>query len=108
MLPFCGNYVSPPPDLASVEQALASFKTDMTILRRDSVTRDLPAEAVERVFSLSSGFEQIGCNLSELAGRVRELAEERRPQPVTGIATAAYPKRAIGIPASSRRGSRRL
>jgi uncharacterized membrane protein YccC len=66
---------SAPPDLAPVEQALASFAAGIAALRRDGVTRDLPVEAVERVFGLAFGFEQIGRNLSELTGRVRELVE---------------------------------
>jgi uncharacterized membrane protein YccC len=66
---------SAPPDLAPVEQALASFAAGIAGLRRDGVTRDLPVEAVERVFGLAFGFEQFGRNLSELVGRVRELVE---------------------------------
>jgi uncharacterized membrane protein YccC len=68
---------SPPPDLAPAEQALAAFQAGLAALRRDGATRDLPAEAVERVFGLSFAIEQIGRNLSELAGRVRELRAER-------------------------------
>lgn len=68
---------SAPPDLDSIEQALASFAAGIAALRRDGVTRDLPEEAVERIFGLAFGFEQIGRNLGELAARVRELAGSR-------------------------------
>lgn len=66
---------SAPSDLSMAEQALAAFEAEIAALRRDGVTRALPEEAVERIFGLAFGFEQIGRNLSELAGRVRELAD---------------------------------
>jgi uncharacterized membrane protein YccC len=66
---------SDPPDLAAVAQALAGFEAELSALRRDGVTRALPEEAVERIFGLAFGFEQIGRNLAELAGRVRELVD---------------------------------
>jgi hypothetical protein len=60
-----------------VTQALAAFEAELAALRRDGVTRELPEEAVERIFGVAFGFEQIGRNLDELAGRVRELADRR-------------------------------
>ena len=66
-----------PPDLAAVAQALASFEAELAALRRDGVTRALAEEAVQRLFGLAFGLEQIGRNLDELAGRTRELAERR-------------------------------
>jgi hypothetical protein len=39
------------------------------------VTLDLPADAVERIFGIAFGIEQLGRNLDELAGRARELAD---------------------------------
>jgi uncharacterized membrane protein YccC len=68
---------SAPPDLTAVAQALASFEAELAALRHDGVTRDLPEEAVQRLFGLAFGFEQIGRNLNELAGRVGELADRR-------------------------------
>ena len=68
---------SAPPDLAAVAQALASFEAELAALRRDGVTRALAEEAVQRLFGLAFGLEQIGRNLDELAGRTRELAERR-------------------------------
>ena len=65
---------APPPDLAASDKALAAFAAEIAALRRDGVTRSLPAEDVERIFGLAFGFEQIGRNLAELAGRVGELA----------------------------------
>ncbi len=66
-----------PPDPTAVAGALASFEAALAALRREGVTRELPEEAVERIFGLAFGFEQIGRNLSELAGRVGELADRR-------------------------------
>jgi uncharacterized membrane protein YccC len=66
-----------PPDPTPVTQALAAFATELAALRRDGVTRELPEEAVERIFGLAFGFEQIGRNLAELGGRVQELADGR-------------------------------
>jgi uncharacterized membrane protein YccC len=68
---------SAPPDLTAVAQALALFEAELVALRRDGVTRELAEEAVQRLFGLAFGFEQIGRNLDELAGRVREVADRR-------------------------------
>jgi uncharacterized membrane protein YccC len=68
---------SAPPDLTAVADALASFEAVLAALRREGVTRELPEEAVERIFGLAFGFEQIYRNLGELAGRVGELADRR-------------------------------
>jgi len=68
---------SAPPDLTAVAQALTSFEAELAVLRRDGVTRALPEEAVQRLFGLAFGFEQICRNLGELAGRVGELAQRR-------------------------------
>ncbi|MGC2414042.1 MAG: hypothetical protein WA459_15245, partial [Stellaceae bacterium] len=68
---------SAPPDLTAAAEALGAFEEGLAALRQEGVTRELAEEAVERIFGLAFGFEQIGRNLSELAGRVRELAEPR-------------------------------
>jgi len=68
---------SAPPDLTAITDALAAFEAELAAVRREGVTRELPEEAVERIFGLAFGFEQIGRNLSELASRVRELADRR-------------------------------
>ena len=66
---------SAPPDLTAITQALGSFEAELAALRHDGVTRDLPEEAVQRLFGMAFGLEQIGRNLGELAGRVGELAD---------------------------------
>ena len=66
-----------PPSLVPLEQALTYFGSELATLRRDGVTRDLPAEAVERVFGLLFGLDEIGRNIEELSARIRELAEDR-------------------------------
>jgi uncharacterized membrane protein YccC len=68
---------SAPPDLTAVGEALASFEAELAALRRDGVTRALPEEAVQRLFGLAFGLEQIGRNLDELTGRVRDLMQRR-------------------------------
>jgi uncharacterized membrane protein YccC len=68
---------SEPPDLLPMQAALAQFDAAIAALRRDGITRDLPDEAVERVFGLAFALEQIGRNLDELAGCVRDSAGRR-------------------------------
>ena len=68
---------SAPPDLTAPAEALASFEMELAALRRDGITRALPEEAVQRLFGLAFGFEQIGRNLGELAGRVADWAPRR-------------------------------
>ncbi len=68
---------SAPPELAGSVEALASFEAELAGLRHDGVTRALPEEAVGRLFGLAFGFEQIGRNLGELAGRIRDHAVRR-------------------------------
>ena len=65
---------SPPPDTAPVHQTLTGFSAELAALRRDRITRELPEEAVERIFGLAFALEQIGRHLDELADRVREIA----------------------------------
>jgi uncharacterized membrane protein YccC len=66
-----------PPDLAPVAEAQASFEAELGALRRAGATHGLPVEAVERIFGIAFGLEQLGRNLDELAGRVQELAGRR-------------------------------
>jgi hypothetical protein len=66
-----------PPSLVPLEQALTYFESELARLRRDGVIRDLPTEAVERVFGLLFGLDEIGRNIEELSARIRELAEDR-------------------------------
>jgi ABC-type transporter Mla subunit MlaD len=66
---------SAPPDLTAVAGALAAVEAELAALRRDGATLALPEDAVERLFGLAFGFEQIGRNLGELAARVAELTE---------------------------------
>ncbi len=66
-----------PPDLSAAAETLGAFEEGLAALRQEGVTRELAEEAVERLFGLAFGFEQLGRNLGELAGRVRELAEPR-------------------------------
>jgi hypothetical protein len=64
----------PPPPLDPFRQALAAYGAAMAEVRRQGLTRDLPGEAVARIFGLAFAFEQIGRELDDLADRARELA----------------------------------
>ncbi len=66
---------TPPPPATRVDQALAAYGAAMATLRRERLTRDLPDEAVGRVFGLSFALEQLRLNLNDLADRARELAD---------------------------------
>ena len=65
---------SSPPDTAPLRRALTAFGAELAGLRRDGITRELPEEAVERIFGLAFALEQIGGHLDELADRTREIA----------------------------------
>jgi hypothetical protein len=67
--------VAPPPPLDPFRQALAAYGAAMAEVRRQGLTRDLPGEAVARIFGLAFAFEQIARELADLADRARELAD---------------------------------
>jgi hypothetical protein len=50
-----------------VDQALDAYAIAMAGVRREGLTRDLPAEAVGRIFGLSFALEQLRQNLDDLA-----------------------------------------
>jgi uncharacterized membrane protein YccC len=59
----------------AVEAALNGYAAEMAALRRQGLTRDLPVEAVERIFALGFALEQLRQNFSDLDCRVTEFAE---------------------------------
>jgi uncharacterized membrane protein YccC len=63
-----------PPSLDEVAQAIAEYSVAMAELRRQGLTRDLPDEAVARLFSLAFALEQLLHNLADLHDRVQEFA----------------------------------
>jgi len=63
-----------PPSLNAVESALAAFSGEMAALRREGLTRSLPADAAERFFALGFVFEQMRHNAKDLERCVAEWA----------------------------------
>ena len=57
-----------PPMPTRVQAALAAYATEVEAIRAEGLTRALPTEAVERLFSLGFAFDQLGENLAGLAG----------------------------------------
>jgi hypothetical protein len=57
-----------PPMPTRVQAALAAYATEVEAIRADGLTRAMPTEAVERLFSLGFAFDQLGENLAGLAG----------------------------------------
>jgi hypothetical protein len=63
-----------PPPLDSLESALDAFSGEMAALRREGLTRSLPADAAERLFALGFVFEQMRHNVKDLERCVAEWA----------------------------------
>lgn len=61
------------PLMSRLEQALGGYGAAVSELRRERLTRDLPDEAVGRIFGLTFALEQLRANLRDLADRAREL-----------------------------------
>jgi hypothetical protein len=63
-----------PPSLNPVETALDAFSGEMAALRREGLTRSLPADAAEHFFALGFVFEQMHHNVKDLERCVAEWA----------------------------------
>ena len=64
-----------PPSAAAAKLALLGFANAVTDLRQAHITREMPDEAVGRVFGLAFAFDQMGDNLDDLIDRGAELAK---------------------------------
>jgi uncharacterized membrane protein YccC len=64
-----------PPDKAALEQVLGAYAFAAAAARRDGLTRDLPDEAVGRIFSQGFALEQLRVNFGDLTQRAAELAK---------------------------------
>lgn len=62
------------PAIQPVEAALEAYSAAVTAMRRAGRTRELPDEAIGRIFGLGFSFEQLHRNLIDLADRAAELA----------------------------------
>jgi uncharacterized membrane protein YccC len=76
-----------PPPLGPFDEALAAYLEEIAAIRRLGVTRDMPVEAVERIFALGFALEQLHKNFCDLARVVRERAPS--PKTTTGSGAAA-------------------
>ena len=63
-----------PPSLNTVGSALDAFADEMAALRREGLTRSLPADAAEHFFALGFVFEQMHNNVKDLERCVAEWA----------------------------------
>jgi hypothetical protein len=63
-----------PPPLAAVDAAFDVYAAEITALRREGLTRDLPDDAVERLFALGFALEQLRHDFRELEQCVSEYA----------------------------------
>ena len=73
------------PALDAVEAALDGYAAEFAALRREGLTRELPDEAVERIFAFGFSLDQLQLHLRDLARCVAELA----PTDSAAVASAA-------------------
>jgi len=73
------------PALDAVEAALDGYAAEFAALRREGLTRELPDEAVERIFAFGFALDQLRLHLRDLARCVAELA----PTDSAAVASAA-------------------
>jgi uncharacterized membrane protein YccC len=75
-----------PPSLNPVETALDAFSGEMAAVRREGLTRTLPADATEHFFALGFVLEQMHNNVKDLercvaewAGSPKEVGRDNKP-----------------------------
>jgi uncharacterized membrane protein YccC len=66
-----------PPPLDDVEAALDGYAAEFAALRRQGLTRELPDDAVERVFAVGFALDQLHPHLRDLARCLSEFAPAR-------------------------------
>lgn len=66
------------PAPAKVEAARQSFEAEIAALRQEGLTRQLPTEALERMFGLGFAIEQLHQDMRELSRWIGDLAKARR------------------------------
>jgi uncharacterized membrane protein YccC len=72
-----------PPGLKGFHDCLTTYHEAMAGLRREGLTRELPADAIARVFGLAFALDQISRDLDDLASRAEERAGKRKAPPAT-------------------------
>jgi hypothetical protein len=81
-----------PPPLDAVDSALDGYGAEFAVLRREGLTRDLPDDAVERIFAFGFALDQLQLHLRDLARCVAELAA------ADSGAVASTPATSQGVP----------
>jgi uncharacterized membrane protein YccC len=66
-----------PPPLDEVEAALDGYAAEITALRRQGLTRELPDDTLEHIFALGFALDQLRLHLRDLARCVAEHAPAR-------------------------------
>src|SRR5262245_10391783 len=77
-----------PPPLEAVESALDGYAAEFAALRREGLTRELPDDAVERIFAFGFALDQLCLHLRDLARCVAELAAADRGAVASAAATS--------------------
>ena len=67
-----------PPSLEGVDSAFAQYVANVAETRRAGLTREMPDEAVGRLFGQAFTLEQLHQNLKDLVDRTTELSQIRR------------------------------
>jgi uncharacterized membrane protein YccC len=67
----------PPTSLDPVVKAIAAYEAGVAEVRRDGLTRDLPDDAVARVFALGFVLDQFRRNLEDLVSRTMEVQRSK-------------------------------
>ncbi len=62
------------PSLANLEAALQSYEAEIATLRQEGLTRNLPTEAMERLFGLGFALEQLHQDMKELSRWIADLS----------------------------------
>jgi hypothetical protein len=81
-----------PPPLDDVEAALDGYAAEIAALRRQGLTRELPDDAVERIFAIGFALDQLHLHLRDLARCLAEFAPGRSAAVAT-TAVSAGPAR---------------
>ena len=81
-----------PPPLDEVEAALDGYAAEITALRHQGLTRELPDDAVERIFAIGFALDQLHPHLRDLARCLAEFASARGAA-VAPAAASAGPAR---------------
>jgi uncharacterized membrane protein YccC len=71
-----------PPALTEVKQALDAYVEVIATARRERTMRDLPVDAVERIFALGFALDHMQENFGDLARCVGEFAQPGKAEPV--------------------------